>query len=150
MVLTNFSKYHWPSQRMIVAILTIAVALIGMVEEYGVSPTTMQIIATTAIVIGGLWLFFDSLFHVMEIASDSGYKLVKVCKAADRSRPVFLAIVAAGNVFHAADLLFTAGTELSGFIFLHIAHAVVFMYILIVDWYIDNSNKLQRAKYKRG
>lgn len=148
MVLTNFSKYHWPSQRMIATVLTIAVALVGVYgnQEF----TQMKTVAMTAIILSGLWLFFDSLFHVVELACSDGYKLTGVCKVADSSRPVFLVIVATGNIFYAADILFTNGMALSGIVFLHIIHAIVFMYILVVDWYIDNSNKLQKTKYKRG
>lgn len=149
MVLTNFSKYHWPSQRMVASVLTIAVALVGL-DLRNVMPTYEQMIISVVIVLGALWLFFDSLFHVVEIASSNGYKLTGMCKAADRSRPIFLAIVAAGNIFHAANLLFVGGMELTSLIFLHVVHAIVFMYILVVDWYIDNSKKLQKAKYKRG
>ena len=148
MVLTNFSKYHWPSQRMIAVVLTIAVATIGVYDSKDMSQ--MHTITTAAIILSGLWLFFDSLFHVIELASSDGYKLTGMCKVADRSRPIFLAIVAAGNIFHAADIVFTTGAMLGGIVFLHIVHAIVFMYILVVDWYIDNSNKLQKAKYKRG
>lgn len=148
MILTNFSKYHWPSQRMIAVILTIAVASIGVYDSRGASQ--MHTIMAAAIILSGLWLFFDSLFHVIELASSDGYKLTGVCKVTDRSRPIFLAIVAAGNIFYAADIVFTTGVMLGGWVFLHIAHAIVFMYILVVDWYIDNTSKLQKAKYKRG
>lgn len=148
MVLTNFSKYHWPSQRMVASLLTIAVAIVG-IDWYG-DFVPAHTITSAMIVVSALWLFFDSLFHVIELASVNGYKLVRVCKAADRSRPMFLAFVAAGNIFYAANLLSVGGIGLSGIIFLHVAHAIVFMYILLVDWYIDNSNKLQKAKYKRG
>lgn len=149
MVLTNFSKYHWPSQRMVASVLTIAVALVGL-DLRNVMPTYEQMITSVVIVLGALWLFFDSLFHVVEIASSNGYKLTGMCKVADRSRPIFLAMVAAGNIFHASSLLFAGGVELTSLIFLHVVHAIVFMYILVVDWYIDNSKKLQKAKYKRG
>lgn len=148
MVLTNFSKYHWPSQRMIVAILTIAVATLGVYDADD-SPH-IHTITAAVIVLGGLWLFFDSLFHVIELVSGDCRKLASMRRVADRSRPVFLAIVAAGNIFHAAGIVYTTGAALGGVVFLHIIHAVVFMYILVVDWYIDNSNKLQKAKYKRG
>lgn len=148
MVLTNFSKYHWPSQRMIVAVLTVAVAAIGIYDFKGASQ--MYMVTAAVIVLSGLWLFFDSLFHVVELASSNGYKLTGMCKVADRSRPIFLAIVAAGNIFHAADIVFTTEVVFNGAAFIHITHAIVFMYILVVDWYIDNSNKLQKAKYKRG
>lgn len=148
MVLTNFSKYHWPSQRMVASLLTLAVAIVGL-DWYG-KVVPAHAITSAVIVISASWLFLDSLFHVMELVSTNGYKLVRVCKAADRARPVFLAFVAAGNILYAASLLTVVKVGITGIIFLHVAHAIVFMYILLVDWYIDNSNKLQKAKYKRG
>lgn len=147
MTLTDFSIYHWPSQRMVVSILTIALALVGF-ETKGTAVN--NIVTSSVIVFGGLWLFFDALFHVIGISSSNGYKLVGMCRAADRSRPVFLAIVAAGNIFYAANLLFSGTGELSTLIFVHVVHAIVFTCILVVDWYIDNSKKLQKARYKRG
>nr|DAE98510.1 MAG TPA: hypothetical protein [Bacteriophage sp.] len=50
---------------------------------------------------------------------------------------------------YAADMLFSGATQLTGIIFLHIIHTVIFIYILIVDWYIDNSKKLEKARYKK-
>lgn len=148
MTLNNFSKYHWPSQRMIVSLLTIVMAVVSL-DTYG-DYVRVNTIISAMIVISGLWLFFDSLFHVIELASINGYKLVRVCKAADRSRPAFLALVSAGNIFYAVNLLTIGGMGLSGAVLLHVVHALVFVYILLVDWYIDNSCKLQKARYKRG
>ena len=150
MVLTNYSKYHWPSQRAIVAVLTIAVALVGMHGQYkmgGLDGT--QVTMALGAIAGGLWLFADASTHMVELASSKGYRFHRLCVRADSVRPVFLTLVAACNLLFAADLVFTKGSALTGIVFLHVTHSVIFIYVLMVDWYIDNSKKLERARYKR-
>lgn len=151
MVLTNFSKYHWPSQRAVIAVLTIAVAVVGLLGQRaaGVLDGT-QIVMAVGIVTGAAWLLGDAVCHMIELSSPNGYKLHGACVMADSARPVFLTIVAACNLLYAADLVFTRVPGLTSIAFLHLIHAVIFIYILIVDWYIDNSKKLVRARYKRG
>lgn len=150
MVLTNYSKYHWPSQRAIIAVLTIAVAIVGMHGQYemgGLDGT--QVIMSLGVIIGGSWLLVDAIFHMIELASENGYRLHRACVRADSVRPIFLTFVAACNLFFAADLVFSKGSVLTGIVFLHVVHSVIFIYVLMVDWYIDNSKKLEKARYKR-
>ena len=75
MVLTNYSKYHWPSQRAIIAVLTIAVAIVGMHGQYkmgGLDGT--QIIMSLCVIAGGSWLLVDDRYSTMiELASVNGY-----------------------------------------------------------------------------
>lgn len=150
MVLTNFSKYHWPSQRAIVAVLTIAVAVVGTHGQIKMgSMSTAQYIMMAGVIFGAAWLLCDAVCHMIELASSDGYKLHGICKAADAARPAFLAVVAGCNLMYAADLLFSGKPQLTGIIFLHTTHTVIFIYILIVDWYIDNSKKLEKARYKK-
>lgn len=150
MVLTNYSKYHWPSQRAIIAVLTIAVAIVGMHGQYTTGRLNgSQIIMVLGVITGGIWLLVDAVLHMIELASSKGYRLHRACVRADYVRPVFLALVAACNLLYAADLTFAKGPTPTGIVFLHAVHSVIFIYILIVDWYIDNSKKLEKARYKR-
>ena len=150
MVLTNYSKYHWPSQRAIIAVLTIAVAIVGAVGQRQAGHVDhMQTAMALSIVIGAAWLLCDAVCHMIELASEDGYRLHRACVMADSLRPIFLSAVAACNLLYAADLVFAKVPGLTGIVFLHLIHAVVFIYILIVDWYIDNSKKLEKARYKK-
>lgn len=150
MILTNFSRYHWPSQRAIVAVLTIAVAVVGAQVQIRMgSMDATKYAMLVGVVFGAAWLLCDAVCHMIELASADGYKLHGICNAADAARPVFLAVVAGCNLMYAADMLFSGATQLTGIIFLHIIHTVIFIYILIVDWYIDNSKKLEKARYKK-
>lgn len=150
MTLKNFSIYHWPSQRLITVILTLSLLLVGTGWRGArLEYTPFQSVLIYVMLISGAWLIIDSIFHVAFCTTCRGKIINKICRLTDNLRPIFLTVISASNIFYAADILFN-GSFAIGIIILHIVHSAVFVYILAIDWFIDNYKKLNQFKYKRG